>query len=293
MANDIQTKWHKVNVKRQIDRLAAIGYYNIHHCDLDFVLTEKEYKVLERIKHEKDCGALYISYSLIEATTRLDRKTFSKVKADLIKIGFLKDKKTTNLGTSYKIEYTKIAEILEKIIACDNRIERLRLADKFRISKGLKALNTSVIKKFTDSSFDVVFKNNSDRYKDIPDEPNTDNTESHAKNTPKEKEPINTEATQNKPNIAHAKGKEPNTAHIEVIPNIPKGKQMPKQLFQYICGLNQNEDNKRKGNDMYYYQKKEAFQNDFNRYALNEYNLNFDGQNWKAVEAIKKKLTTH
>jgi hypothetical protein len=200
----------------------------------------------------------------------------------------LSDNGITHLGILYKIEYTEIAKILEKLTACNNRIERLRLADKFRISKGLEPLNTSVIKKFTDSPFDIFFQPKEERYEATP-EVKTGKEANSAKEVAPEREKhgkTGNKKTNPEPN------KEPNPVTtpeanteatqipVQTIPEKKEVKPFPKELTYYLYKLNTNEVERRKGNDIYYNQSKVAYLTGFKNHT-NEYEPVFDGIFWK------------
>jgi hypothetical protein len=263
---------YKVNAQRQKDKLANSGHYTIHPIYLQSVLTLREYALLETIRHEIETGTNPISYSILEIETGFTRKQISEAKKALICLGFITSIRETRLGGLYKVNTSEIVKIVEKLNTCFNRVEHLRIADKFRASKKLEPQNTVKIEQFAGSSFDtdnVLSVHNKERYEPIPEPTPEANKkrEKRGKTGNKKTNPVTTP--------------EANTTQIPV-QTIPEKevKPFPKELTYYLYQLNNNETDKRKGNDIYYNQSKVAYLTGFKNHT-NEYEPVFDGIFWK------------
>jgi hypothetical protein len=263
---------YKVNAQRQKDKLANSGHYTIHSIHLQSVLTLREYALLEAIRHEIETSTNPISYSILEINTGFTRKQISENKKSLICLGFITSIRETHLGGLYKVHTSEIVKIVEKLNNCYNRIERLRIADKFRTDKGLKAQNTSTIEKYTGSGFDIdnaLQSHNAERYEATIPEANNEK----GKEKKREKKEANTATPEKKPEPIQKPVQ--NVSEKEIKP-------FPAYLTNSLHNLNRNEAEKRCGNDMYYNQSKEVYLNEFQKYSNNAFEPFFDGIFWKA-----------
>jgi hypothetical protein len=199
--------------------------------------------------------------------------TIIKAKKNLMALGFISEVYCSKkYGSSYHIETDTIIAVITKLNACTNRVERLKIANDFRverlktvkhtekerISKGITKITDKRIKKYTGKAFDInnaLSVHNKERYEPIPEDPKEKRKKGKT-------------------------GKEPNPE-----PN-KEEKPLPQYALQLVFDLNKNEEDKRNGNDMYYLQTKEAKIYDFKRYFSNDYELIWDGQLWSAKNKI-------
>lgn len=138
------------------DILAQYGLFVIHPVNLTLVLTDAEYKLLDAIRHFVNNG-YPVSNSLLEVTHRItNAKSIASNKANLISIGFIKITAETQKGTLYSVLYNNIGEILKTLNNEKNPVNRLILADEYRVKKGLRAINSGLIERYKASNFDIT-----------------------------------------------------------------------------------------------------------------------------------------
>lgn len=143
------------------NELAERGHFTIHPTHLDKVLTETEYHLLELIRHELAIGTEYLSNSLIDLEIGVSYgKTIKRIKENLSKLGFITYIDCSPKGTKYKVVMNVISNFVSEINKIDNRVERLRFADRYREEHGLDALNADRIKRYTNTPFDCDRYNN-------------------------------------------------------------------------------------------------------------------------------------
>ncbi|KAA6332871.1 hypothetical protein EZS27_018663 [termite gut metagenome] len=263
--------------KASADKFSKAGFFTIHSIHLQSVLTFPEYAFFEFLRHEIQTGTQYISYTLINLELGFSANKVKELKDHLQALGFITELYCSkHNGSTYKINTDTVITLVNKLNACTNRVERLKIANDFRISKGLDTIAGNRIEKYTGSAFDIdsqMSVHNKERY--TTPEANI-----------KASEP-NTEATpETNIKVANVPQKDP-------VPSKPKKviKPFPKELTYYLYKLNQNEAEKRKGNDMYYLQSKEAYLNSLKKYSNNEYEPYYDGLFWKTQSIILNNRT--
>ncbi|KAA6351442.1 hypothetical protein EZS27_001251 [termite gut metagenome] len=262
--------------KANTDKFAKAGFFTIHPIHLDKVLTSHEYAFFEFLRNETQTGTQYVSYTLIHLELGLSSNKTKELKDNLQALGFVRELYCNkHNGSAYKIETDNVLELVNKLNACTNRVERLNIANKFRISKGLDSIVGNRIEKYSGSAFDIdnaLSVHNKERYEDIPE-------------NKKEKGKKRKKKTANEPNTATPEANTQANVPIQKDPvnSIPEKvvNPFPAYLTASLYKLNHNEAEKRKGNDMYYNQSKEVYLNEFQKYSNNAFEPFFDGIYWK------------
>lgn len=139
------------------DVLAECGHYTVNNIHLKKVLTPQEFDFFDLVRYENNISNGYISYSLIQLEIGIiQRNLIAEIKRNLIKLGFISivdDSRTK--GTKYTVNYTIVRDIVQVLNSERNSVNRLRIADKFRIDKGLKSIVGNRITKFENTNFDI------------------------------------------------------------------------------------------------------------------------------------------
>lgn len=139
------------------DILAVCGHYTPNPIHLKKVLTPQEYDLFDLIRYENNVSNGYISYSLIQLEIGIiQRNLIAETKRNLIKLGFISIvDENRNKGTKYTVNYGIIKSLVEEINAERNSVNRLRIADRYRIGKGLNSIVGNRIAKFEHTNFDI------------------------------------------------------------------------------------------------------------------------------------------
>lgn len=140
------------------DKIARLGQFTTHPIHLYKVITPNEYAFLDYIRHRINNGNYYTANETIEIEMGLKKGvTIRNYKDTLKQLGFIQILSETKKGTQYKILTDNICNIVQLLNNETNPIERLRIADKYRIEKGLKPLHETTIKNHTGGKYDISY----------------------------------------------------------------------------------------------------------------------------------------
>lgn len=163
-------------MSKRNDRIAQLGQFTTHPINLHKVINPSEYTFLEYIRHRINNAQYITANETIAIEMGIKKGSSIKKYKDVLKqLGFIEILSETKKGTQYRILLDNICKIVDKLNKETNPIERLRIADNYRIEKGLKPMHDNTIKKHTGGKYDISY--------------NTDtNTETETKT---EKKPVN------------------------------------------------------------------------------------------------------
>lgn len=142
------------------EKVIEMGFYVFNPLKFMHLLNNTENSVFNVILNFEDRNQKYISQSLFEIMTLTRKGTIKESIKNLEKIEFISLKATTTKGTNYIINWKIIYDILNQLVNEENIYKSLVIANNYRISKGLKSICESQLKKFEHSEFNIDLEKN-------------------------------------------------------------------------------------------------------------------------------------
>ncbi len=145
-------------MSKRNDRIAQLGQFTTHPINLYKIITPNEYAFLEYIRHRINNKQYYTANETIAIEMGIKKGSSIKKYKDVLKqLDFIEILSETNKGTQYRILLDNICNIVDKLNKETNPIERFRIADNYRIEKGLKPMHENTIKKHTGGKYDISY----------------------------------------------------------------------------------------------------------------------------------------
>jgi len=140
------------------EKIFNLGKYTISPIYFKLLFNSSERDILDFLIHCEDIKKEYVSNSLIRLYSNLSKNTIIKMRNNLIQLNIIRIKKETKKGTIYIINWIELHNILNNLCEESNQIQRLIIADNYRVKFNLEGLNKKLIEEYKNTPFDIDFE---------------------------------------------------------------------------------------------------------------------------------------